>query len=327
MDWSYVSRYPGVSVAYSDGKFMQTACRGYSDIERHITINENTLFPACSITKFITAICVMKMREIGLVDLDVDVNRYLTGWKVRNSDNNEICVTLRNILSHTAGFIDGEDGFYGHRLGMKKISLEDILEGKTTYNQRATRVENEPGKIFEYSDAGYCIVQMIIENITGKTYDEVVDEFVFRRLGMINSFVGTEENLLLHRSEMTNCYSLSGNKVAGGIVLCPDMAASSVWTNPKDLLILADEFYSNMKSGYCQEMLRGPEDYPWVGLGLFKNDKNVFTQGWGENGQCILKIDTETGSIGAVMINIDPEVSQEESGLEKMVSTLLYGAC
>ena len=74
-------------------------------------------------------------------------------------------------------------------------------------------------------------------------------------------------------------------------------------------------------------MLRGPEDYPWVGLGLFKNGKKVFTQGWGENGQCILKIDTETGSIGAVMINIDSEVSQEESGLEKIVDALLYGDC
>jgi len=104
----------------------------------------------------------MKMQATGLVDLDVDVNRYLTGWKVRNSDYHEICVTLRNLLSHTAGFIDGEDGFYGYRIGMKQISLEDILEGKTQYNQRAARVENEPGQVFEYSDAGYCVVQMII---------------------------------------------------------------------------------------------------------------------------------------------------------------------
>lgn len=324
MNWSDVDYFPGISVAYkkTENDAIHIESCGYADLAKNVKVTENTVFPACSISKFITAICVMKMKAMGLVKLNVDVNGYLKDWKVRSLNNETVCVTLEDLLSHTAGIIDGEDGFYGHRIGGEHISLIDILEGKTKYNTRSARVEKVPGKSFEYSDAGYCIVQMIIENITDKKYDKVIDEFVFRPLGMKNSFVGTEENLNLHKDRITTGYHRSGDVIEGGIPLCPDMAASAVWTTPSDLLLLAADFYSHLDH-YGQEMLVGPKSFPWVGLGLFKDGRNVISQGWGENGQCILKINTETGAMGVVMTNMDPEVSQEESGLNKLIDSMI----
>ena len=59
---------------------------------------------------------------------------------------------------------------------------------------------------------------------------------------------------------------------------------------------------------------------PWVGLGLFRyGDDVIVSKGWGENGQCMLKTDCRYHSIGVVMTNKDPEIPQEESGVERLV--------
>ena len=74
-------------------------------------------------------------------------------------------------------------------------------------------------------------------------------------------------------------------------------------------------------------MPAGPENIPRVGLGLFKGERHVISQGWEENGQCILKINPETGAMGVVMTNMDPEVSQDESGLRELPDLLIQSCC
>lgn len=324
MDWTLVKQFTGVSLAWGNANGLcKIDYRGYANKMSGRTVTENTLFPACSITKYVTAICVIKLKSSGILDLYADVNQYLRDWKIRDLEGEEKKVTLIDLLSHTAGIIDGEDGFYGHRIGDKNISIIDILEGRTTYNPRAARVEKKPGTFFEYSDAGYCIIQKIIEDITGKTYDKVIDELIFKPLGMEKSFIGTEENIKCHQKDMATGYNLSGEAIERGIPLCPDMAASSLWSTPSDILLLATDFYTNLNNGYGQEMLNGPKDMNWVGLGLFMDEKHIVSKGWGENGQCMLKINIDSGAMGVVMTNMNPEVPQEESGLERLLDSLL----
>ena len=122
---------------------------------------------------------------------------YLHQWKLLTLDGKESGVTIRSILSHTSGIVDGEDSFYGLRRNDPVISLMDILEGRTAYNKRRTMIEKQPGTEFEYSDAGYCVLQLMIHEIMQCSFEEVVGKCVFEPLNLKKTFFASLENLEL----------------------------------------------------------------------------------------------------------------------------------
>ena len=78
MKQQIIDRFPGISCAWVEATGTEaTKCYGFADKESRVSVNEDTIFPACSISKFITAICVMKLHEQKLIDIDMPVNRYL----------------------------------------------------------------------------------------------------------------------------------------------------------------------------------------------------------------------------------------------------------
>ena len=159
-----INRFSGVSCGYMDesGK-VTTECYGVADKEKNIKVVDNTIFPACSMSKFVTAICLMKLQEEKVINIDAPVNDYLQQWNLLTMDGNESDATIRALMCHTAGIVDGEESFYGLRRKDSEISLLDILDGKTTYNNRPARAEKTQGTSFEYSDAGYCILQLLVQ--------------------------------------------------------------------------------------------------------------------------------------------------------------------
>ena len=91
---------------------------------------------------------------------------------------------------------------------------------------------------------------------------------------------------------------------------------------------IAEEFCeaANGRSSFlrresAREMIKPTENFSWVSLGLFlRGDDTVVSQGWGENGQSMLKLNFVTGEIAVVMINQNPDVDQTESGVEQLTS-------
>ena len=156
--------FPGIGCArINAAEKISAEYFGVADRESNAPVTSDTVFPACSISKFITAICIMKLYEQGAVDIDHPVNHYLQQWKLHSSDGIESNASLRSILCHTAGIVDGENAFYGLRRYDPEISLMDILEGKTAYNNRPVRAEKPQGEAFEYTDAGYCVLQQLLQ--------------------------------------------------------------------------------------------------------------------------------------------------------------------
>ena len=77
MKQQIIERFPGIACAWADAAGnISTEYIGLADQESHTAVDENTVFPACSISKFITAICVMKLHEQKLIDIDKPVNDY-----------------------------------------------------------------------------------------------------------------------------------------------------------------------------------------------------------------------------------------------------------
>ena len=135
-----MERFPGIGCAWMNAAGKESAVYfGAADRENSVAVNDNTVFPACSISKFVTAICVMKLQEKRLIDIDKPVNDSLCQWKLLTPEGKESGATIRSLLCHTAGIRDGEDSFSGLRRGDPEISLIDILEGRTAYNDRPVR--------------------------------------------------------------------------------------------------------------------------------------------------------------------------------------------
>ena len=323
-------RFPGISCAYRDAAGREILkFSGVADKENDIRVDGNTVFPACSISKFITALTVMKLQEQNLVNIDEPVNLYLSQWKLLTSDGKESNATIRSILSHTAGIIDGEDSFYGLRRSDSVISLLDILEGKTSYNNRRAMSEMRPGSEFEYSDAGYCVLQLMIQEITRCSFEEVVRKNVFEPLHLENTFFASLQNPELRERDrnMATGYDDEDKVIPGKYPQIPDLAASGLWSTPWEMMKIAKGFIeavNGRSSILCresaQEMTRSTHNFSWVGLGVFlRGDDTLVTQGWGENGQCMMKMNFVTGEISVVMTNKNPGVDQTESGLEQIM--------
>jgi len=328
-----VKKFPGLYLCYGTSKADHIRnVFGFSDKEKNKKVDMDTLFPACSISKFVTAICVMRMYELGMINIDDSVNNYLHSWKLLALDGKESDATIRSVLSHTAGIMDGEDAFYGLRLGEPEISLIDILEGKTKYNNRPARSEKTYGTSFEYSDAGYCVLQLMIQDVTCKAFEDAVREMVFDGLELENTFFATPKNIEIFNSKMTTGYDDEDKPIPGRFPLVPDLAASGLWSTSEDLLIIAAEFIKalNGNSSLLQnetalEVIKPVENFTWIGLGIFLNgDNTLVSNGWGENGQCMLKMNTQKGEISVAMTNKNPGVDQAESGIEWLVDCYTY---
>ena len=320
-----IDRFPGISCAWVDAAGKETTeSYGFADRESHTFVDEKTIFPACSISKFITAICVMRLHEQKLIDIDMPVNRCLRQWKLRTADGIESDTDIRSILCHTAGILDGEDAFCGLRRGDPEISLIDILEGRTSYNNRPVRAGKHHGLAFEYSDAGYCVLQLLVQDAVLKPFDDIARDLLFDPLGLCSTFFATPANTARFEDRMATGYDDSGLPIPGRFPQVPDLAASGLWSTPQELLAIAKGFVKalNGESSFLQpesarEMAKPVKAFPWTGLGVFTNGEDMLvSQGWSENGQCLLKMNCRTREISVVMTNRNPGVDQAESGIE-----------
>ena len=325
MKQKIIDRFPGISCAWLDAAGKETAeFHGFADRESHTAVDKTTVFPACSISKFITAICIMKLHEQKRIDIDMPVNRYLRQWKLRTADGTESDTDIRSVLCHTAGIQDGEDAFYGLRRSDPEISLLDILEGRTSYNNRPVRAEKPRGESFDYSDAGYCILQLLAQEVTHKSFEHMAREMLFDPLGLCSTFFATPANTTRFEDRMATGYDDSGLPIPGRFPQIPDLAASGLWSTPQELLAVAKGFVKafNGENSFLQpesarEMAKPVKDFPWTGLGVFTSGEGMLvSQGWGENGQCMMKMNCRTGETAVIMTNGNPGTDQAESGVE-----------
>jgi CubicO group peptidase (beta-lactamase class C family) len=285
-------------------------------------VNSNSIFNACSISKFLTGILVMKLTELGLLDLDEDINKKLKSWKVPDNEfTKNKRVTLRNLLSHQSGIIDPENSFTELNSNDGIPSMVEILEGKTPYCKVPIEVRYEPGSDFQYSDAGFCIIQELIEDVTGKSFEEVINELIFQPLKMDNSTLTI--TISEEKSESLSCgHNNSGESVDGKYTIYPYPAASGLWTTPSDLSILVIEVLNSLKGkstiglsvSKAKEMITSQGCKEWTGLGMFldgsERELEISSLGWGVGFQCMMVAYPylETGLI--ILTNTDLGVHQ-----------------
>lgn len=226
----------GLSITLLEGGgISRTENYGLLEVESNRKVNGDSIFSACSISKFLTGMLTMKLVEEGLLDLDEDINESLVSWKVPENDfTKNKKVTLRNLLSHQSGIKDPEGSFPVLNSNMGVPSMVELLEGQTPYCKTPINVKCEPESEFHYSDAGFCIIQQLIEDVTEKPFHQVMNEQIFEPLGMANSQFNTTM-LEVDRQNFSCGHNKSGELVDGKYPIYPYPAASGLWTTSLNL--------------------------------------------------------------------------------------------
>lgn len=195
-------------------------------------VDRNTVFQVSSLSKWISAFGIMKLVEDGKLDLDAPVSKYLTRWQLPRSEFNNDDVTVRRLLSHTAGLTDGL-GYSGFEAGTPVQPLEESLTKASDADEGvggAVRVGIKPGSEFKYSGGGYTLLQLVVEEVTKQPFASYMKESVFDQLGMIHSAYIWSDSSTYTLAEFYNRDSTKAEHYRYA-----SLAATSLYTSLADL--------------------------------------------------------------------------------------------
>lgn len=220
---------PGASMALiHNNEIVWSQGYGLADEDYQTHVTADTVFSVESISKALTAWEIMRLVEAGKIDLDAPVNQYLKSWQLTALGRNDPDqATIRRILSHTAGLnVDGYRGFNADTGYLPP--LPDFLDGKGNGLQ-PVQVIITPGRRFMYSGGGYTILQLMIEDITGEAFQDVMQTDLLDRLGMTRSKFQWPAGM----PNMATSYTTSGN--VDSDLVHEDQAAGGLFTSANDL--------------------------------------------------------------------------------------------
>jgi len=178
---------PGLALLVArEGKTVRTQGYGLANVELQVPVGPETVFQSGSVGKQFTATAVMMLVEEGKIKLDIPVTQYLTdapaSWKQ---------ITVRELLSHTAGLTDYPKGF-NFRKDYNEAELLKIVYG--------IPLAYKPGTKWSYANLGYLTLGVLIHRVTGEFYGDFLQERIFRPLGMNTARIMSEADIIPNRA-------------------------------------------------------------------------------------------------------------------------------
>ncbi|ATZ23947.1 Tyrocidine synthase 3 [Streptomyces lavendulae subsp. lavendulae] len=233
---------PGISVAViRDGEVAEVKAYGVTRHGGSERVTPDTLFPAGSVSKHVTALGVMRLAKDGVIDLDEDVNRYLTSWQVPGTDPAHP-VTAERLLRFTGAVNnvseDPDDHYY--TVGEELPTGLDVLHGRAPAKTPAGALDGVPGQVFLKNNISYTVLQLLMEDVTGKPFPELMRELVLDPLGMTASHFVSADPTVLGRP-VAHGHDAPGVVHPDGWQAHPETAAAGLWTTAAELARVTTE--------------------------------------------------------------------------------------
>lgn len=204
---------------------------GVSNIDKDIPITTDTRFNLASMNKMFTAVTIMQLRDKGLIDLDKTIRSYLEDYPNKQIANQ---VTIDQLLTHTSGMGDMFTPAFEQADHNSIRGLDDYLD-KFVMDSLLF----EPGEKLGYSNAGYIVLGLIIEKVTGQDYYDYVRQNLFLPLGMTNT--GWYHGDSLYHTVAT-AYAMQdsiGNWLENPYLIIKGSSAGGGYSTVTDLLLFA----------------------------------------------------------------------------------------
>jgi len=184
---------PGVAVCIiKDGKVHWSNGYGWANIEEKIPMTENSIMNIASISKTVTTTAIMQLQEKDEFSLDDDINDYLK-FPIRNPSYPNVPITFKQLLTHTSSIIDGSSYWNeSYKCGDPTITLQTWIREYLTpdglyFSQDENFSKFKPGEQWEYSNIGFGLLGVLIEEISGQSFADYCKNQIFLPLGMEES--------------------------------------------------------------------------------------------------------------------------------------------
>ncbi len=309
-------KVPAVSIAViREGRLAWARAYGVKDTETREPVDTSTIFQAASISKSLSAAVIMKLVEQGKIALDGDVNAYLKTWQLPASEKAaSTTITIARLLNHTAGTTNFNDrtGYFGYLSTDPLPTVLQILRGEPPARTQPVTVETRPGA-YHYSNGGTAILQLLIMETEGQTFEEVLERMVLEPLGMRGSTfrLPLPESL---RARAATAHD-GGRPLAGKYYRYPELASAGLWSTPSDLALFIGEHWLALRGmshrimsrESAERMLAGAVDENGAAQGFFitrKGDEIYYGHRGGNYGfYSDMIINEATGDGAVVMVN------------------------
>ncbi|MBC7557434.1 MAG: beta-lactamase family protein [Chryseobacterium sp.] len=178
--------FNGSVVVATSGKIDYINGIGLSNRQSDITINSKSKFKICSLTKTFTAVMVLQLLEEGKIKLDANIGTYLPDYSGEAKDK----VSIENLLTYSSGLPNCES-YIGDDIYTKPITRDEFI---TKYC--SGKLEAVPGTKFSYDNGDFVILGKIIEKITGKSFEENLQQRILKPLQMENTEMLSNKNIV-----------------------------------------------------------------------------------------------------------------------------------
>lgn len=214
---------PGVAIALiQKGQTTWSKAYGYADLIEGRKMTTSTYCRVESISKSVTAWGVIKLVEQGKIELDKPVKQYIKNWEFPKSNYSVEKVTVRQLLANTAGMPLGD-------IFERYSPNDEIPSLKESLFKQAILIQ-EPGVSFLYSNTGYNLLELLIEEVSGRDFAEYMEEEVLLPLKMYkSSFIWSEEL----KPAVPVGYDSKGNPVP--VYIYPEKASGGLFATVDDI--------------------------------------------------------------------------------------------
>ncbi|WP_026728437.1 serine hydrolase domain-containing protein [Flavobacterium denitrificans] len=248
-------QFNGSALVAENGKVIFKKGFGSANFEWNIPNQSDTKFRLGSITKQFTALLIVKLAEEGKIKLDVPITTYLPDYPKENGDK----ITIHHLLTHSSGIPNytNAPNFFKDKARNPYAPAEFVKTFSTL------PLDFAPGEKFNYSNSGYFLLGYIIEKITGKTYEQYLQETIFTPLKMVNS--GYDHSDLIIKNRAAG-YEKEGKKIvnAAYIDMSIPYAAGSLYSTVEDLYLWDQALYTNkLLSEKSMELIFKPYVKAW----------------------------------------------------------------
>src|ERR1051325_4071421 len=277
-------QFNGSALVAENGKVVYKGAFGMANMEWNIPNTPDTKFRLGSITKQFTATLILQLVEQGKINLNGELSDYLPDYRKDVGEK----VTIHNLLTHTSGIpsYTSQPGFF------ENVSRNPYKVDEFVKKYASGDLEFEPGSKFEYDNSGYFLLGAIIERVTGKPYEQVLQENIFNPVGMKNTGYDHHDTIIAKRAAG---YVKTHDSFANAPYLDMSIpyAAGSLYSTVEDLYLWDQALYTDkLLSAQSKALMYTPflegYAYGWsIQNASFKVnnvDVPVITHGGGING-------------------------------------------
>ncbi len=181
-DYAQAHQFPGFTFGIVvDGKLVHSGSFGYTNMEDKTPVSTKSVFRVASMTKSLTALAILQLRDVGKLRLDDPAQQYVPSLEeVNYLTKDSPPITIRHLLSHSAGF--PEDNPWGDR------QLDETDKALQQMVAQGISFSNAPGVAYEYSNLGFALLGSIITKVSGKPYQQYIKENILAPLSMQDTY-------------------------------------------------------------------------------------------------------------------------------------------